>query len=232
MNKKLMKFAAVMLLLLLSSCGIKADEHPVGTTINVLKVDKKITDEDIDELPEQPVKQENVVNQEEINEHIDENTEITVEPSIPDSNNVDFNEESTELPANDLIESEIENQQKEEDKKMNMTIKIGENTFNCTLYENETTLALIDQLPLSIMMDELNGNEKYYYLQNDLPANASRPNEIHAGELMLFGTDCLVLFYENFTSSYSYTPIGYVTEADQLVDVLGNGTVQIVFDIN
>ena len=54
-------------------------------------------------------------------------------------------------------------------------------------------------------MDELNGNEKYYFMPNALPTDPERPGEIHTGDFMLYGSDCLVLFYKNFSSSYSYT---------------------------
>ena len=46
---------------------------------------------------------------------------------------------------------------------------------------------------------------------------------------MLYGDNCLVLFYESFSTSYSYTPIGYVENPDGLAVVLGSGDVQITF---
>ncbi len=78
-------------------------------------------------------------------------------------------------------------------------------------------------------MSELNGNEKYYYLSGSLPANSGRLPGIHTGDLMLYGDNCLVLFYESFSTSYSYTTIGYVENPDGLAAVLGSGDVQITF---
>ena len=42
---------------------------------------------------------------------------------------------------------------------------------------------------------------------------------------MIYGNDCLVIFYKSFTSSYSYTKIGHI---DNLPD-LGNDNVLVSF---
>ena len=80
---------------------------------------------------------------------------------------------------------------------------------------------------MTISMSELNGNEKYYYMSNPLPVNAERPGNIHAGDLMLYGSDCLVLFYESFSSGYSYTRLGRVDDSAGLAEVLGTGDVEV-----
>ena len=46
---------------------------------------------------------------------------------------------------------------------------------------------------------------------------------------MLFGSDCLVLFYESFSSSYSYTRLGSVDDPSGLAAVLGQGSVEVTF---
>ena len=78
-------------------------------------------------------------------------------------------------------------------------------------------------------MSELNGNVKYNYLPFTLPTNASNPEQIHAGDLMLYGSDCLVLFYKSFPTSYCYTPIGCIDDPSNLADVVGDGGVQVAF---
>lgn len=78
-------------------------------------------------------------------------------------------------------------------------------------------------------MQELNGNEKYHYFDSALPTNASRPTGIHTGDLMLYGNNCLVLFYEDHTTSYSYTPIGRLDDPTGLERVLGSGSADITF---
>ena len=46
---------------------------------------------------------------------------------------------------------------------------------------------------------------------------------------MLYGDSCLVLFYENFSTSYSYTPLGQIDEPNSLADAVGNGNIEITF---
>lgn len=102
-------------------------------------------------------------------------------------------------------------------------------TFTATLYENETAMAFAERLPLTASMQELNGNEKYVYLDESLPATASNPGRIQTGDIMLYGSECLVLFYEDFPTSYSYTPIGRVTDTEGLAEALGKGSASVAF---
>lgn len=79
-------------------------------------------------------------------------------------------------------------------------------------------------------MSELNGNEKYFYLSDDLPVNSERPDKINSGDIMLYGSSCVVLFYDTFATSYSYTRLGYTEDASELAAVLGSGDVRVTFE--
>lgn len=111
----------------------------------------------------------------------------------------------------------------------NMEIIVNNYSFSCRLENNPTVTALKELLPLSITMRELNSNEKYYYLDQKLPSNPQRVNQINRGDIMLFGNDCLVVFYESFTTSYSYTRIGKIDNTDNLKTALGTGNVSVTF---
>lgn len=112
---------------------------------------------------------------------------------------------------------------------MNMWMIINGHRFEVTFEDNATANAFAAQLPLTLNMEDLHSNEKHAQLPNALPTNASRANTIHNGDIMLYGSSTLVVFYKNFSSSYSYTRIGGVKQPDQLADVLGQGNVQIEF---
>ena len=113
----------------------------------------------------------------------------------------------------------------------NFKISIGEVSFNVTLENNATATAFKALLPMTIDMSEMNGNEKYYYLPGSQPTASSSPGTIHTGDLMLYGSSCVVLFYETFSSSYSYTRIGKVDTPSGLSEAVGTGNVSITFEI-
>lgn len=110
-----------------------------------------------------------------------------------------------------------------------VTVMIGGQSFQAYLYDNETTRALAEHFPLTITMNELNGNEKYHYLDTTLPTNTEAIGNIHTGDLMLYGSDCLVLFYEDFPTAYRYTRLGYLEHPEELSDVLGRGNAVVTF---
>ena len=93
---------------------------------------------------------------------------------------------------------------------------INNKEYIINLENNETVNSLINLLPMEITMNELNGNEKYIYLDNTLPTNSYNPNRINAGDVMLYGNNCLVIFYKSFDTSYSYTKIGHIDNLEDL----------------
>jgi hypothetical protein len=110
-----------------------------------------------------------------------------------------------------------------------VTLKIGDETFVATLADNPTASAFRALLPLSVSMSELNGNEKLFRLPASLPAQPSRPSSIQSGDLMLYGSNTVVLFYKSFATTYSYTRIGRIDDPAGLERALGPGGVTVTF---
>jgi hypothetical protein len=117
---------------------------------------------------------------------------------------------------------------KKADKKIIITA--GSKKFNLLLYDNEAAKKFAAMLPLTVNMSELNGNEKYCYLSEILPTKSERPAGIQKGDLMLYGSDCLVLFYESFSTSYSYTALGKIDDPEGLEKALGSRAVRVTFE--
>lgn len=124
------------------------------------------------------------------------------------------------------------NKSSEEKTDMNINLIIGDARFSATLENNGAAKSFLDMLPLEINMKELNGNEKYYYLDTGLQADSYNPNNINVGDIMLYGNDCLVLFYENFKTSYSYTKLGSIDNPEGLEEILGKNNVTVRFEKN
>ena len=106
-------------------------------------------------------------------------------------------------------------------------ININNKKLGIDLENNSTTSALIKLLPLELSMNDLNGNEKYVYLNESLPTNTYSPKHIEAGDIMLFGDNCLVIFYESFDTSYSYSKIGHIDNLPEL----GNENIDITISV-
>ena len=70
-------------------------------------------------------------------------------------------------------------------------------------------------------------HEKYYTFSDTFKTNSYTPGTIQTGDILLYKDDCLVLFYETFSSSYSYTRLGKVTSTDGLKEALGSGDVTV-----
>ena len=102
-------------------------------------------------------------------------------------------------------------------------IEINKKVYTIDLENNETVDAFVNLLPKELTMNELNGNEKYIYLDEFLPTNASNPKHINIGDVMLYGNNCLVIFYKSFDTSYSYTKIGHIDDLPNL----GNDNIQV-----
>ena len=109
-------------------------------------------------------------------------------------------------------------------------LKVNNIEYEVVLEDNDTVKDLIKLLPLNINMNELNGNEKYYYLESIVSSNPSKVGKINTGDIMLYGNDCIVIFYESFNTSYSYTRIGKIVDSNNLKENLGSGNVNVVFE--
>jgi len=116
--------------------------------------------------------------------------------------------------------------------KSRMWMTVGEQRFAITLADNAAARTFVTLLPLTLEMSDLNSNEKYASLPGALPTNASKPGTIHAGDLMLYGTDTLVVFYSTFESTYAYTRLGRVDDNANLAQVLGRHAVNVMFSQN
>ena len=110
------------------------------------------------------------------------------------------------------------NSQTETAKMDKMYATINGEKLEIKLEDNSTVSALIKELPLEVSMSDLNSNEKYAYLDNSLPTNTYSPKHIEAGDIMLFGDNCLVIFYKSFNTSYSYSKIGHINNLPELDD--------------
>ena len=98
----------------------------------------------------------------------------------------------------------------------NVNVEINNKNYTLKLEDNQTVNEFLELLPQEYTMNELNGNEKYVYINNSLTTDSYNPKHIEKGDVMLFGDNCLVIFYKSFDTPYSYTKIGHIDNLDDL----------------
>lgn len=106
-----------------------------------------------------------------------------------------------------------------------MRINISGNEYIVNLEDNDTAKLLASKLPQEFQMREKNRNEKYVYLSFTLPVDPMKSRNIEKGDVMLYGNNCLVVFYKSFETDYSYTKIGHIDN----LPTLGNDDVVMRF---
>lgn len=132
------------------------------------------------------------------------------------------------LPDNNAPESPSQNSDLMID---TIVVTVGNKKFTAILESNNTANEFKKMLPLTISMKDLNNNEKFFDFPNNLPTNASNPRTINSGDLMLWGSNTLVLFYKTFNTSYSYTRLGTIENPSGLAQALGSGNVTVTFEL-
>lgn len=165
------------------------------------------------------------------NEHAEDSETGNKEENVPGTDGNETGQENTDEAGTENGEDNPNGNETDSDMKTDsITIKIGNTTFRAVLEDNATARAFAALLPLTMTMNELNGNEKYYMLPDNLPTASSRPGRIENGDLMLYGSNCLVLFYDTFPTSYSYTRIGKIVEPDRLAAAVGKGRISVTME--
>lgn len=98
----------------------------------------------------------------------------------------------------------------------NVKIIIDERKYIIKLENSQTVKEITKLLPLELNMNELNNNEKYAYLDKSLSVKPKEINNINKGDIMIYGDNCLVIFYKSFKTNYSYTKIGHIENLPDL----------------
>ncbi len=143
-----------------------------------------------------------------------------IEKSVTDRENFNYTVENIASNPVNTISNEKDNNKSEVNNTMetitNIDVIINNKKYNAKIENNETVQIFVSRLPLEFKMNELNGNEKYVYIDTSLPINPLNPKHIECGDIMLYGNNCLVVFYKSFDTNYSYTKIGHINNLPNL----------------
>ena len=132
---------------------------------------------------------------------------------------------------NSAIEPEFDKSLTGGDGMITVNISVGDNDFTSKFYENETSRAIINSMPILVEMSDFNSQEKVATLSQTPPSSPEKtPETIHSGELYVWSGNRLVLFYTTFSNTYGgYIPIGYIEDTSNLETALGSGNVVVTF---
>jgi len=97
--------------------------------------------------------------------------------------------------------------------------------FKCTFEENETTKALLKQLPLTMTMVDLNGSEKYHTLKQPLPVKIEPVDKVRLGDILLFQDRYLAVFYKTIDPVKRYSIVGKIDNPEELQKAVGTGSI-------
>lgn len=146
-------------------------------------------------------------------------------PPVPQ---IDTSESETEQTTSSLP-ADNDDRAGGSNKMTTIQVIVNGQEFEAELQDNEAARQFTEMLPLQIDMKDLHDNEKYYYFSDDFDTADQKIKEIREGDLMIYDSRCLVLFYESFETTYPYTPLGKISDTTGLKEALGTGTVSVSF---
>ncbi|OUM68842.1 hypothetical protein PIROE2DRAFT_68647 [Piromyces sp. E2] len=101
--------------------------------------------------------------------------------------------------------------------------------FKCTFEDNETTRELVKRFPLKMTMVDLNGTEKYHTLSEPLPVRIQPVDKVRYGDILLFQSRYLAVFYDTFDPVKQYSIIGKIDNPEKLREAVGTGSITASF---
>ena len=108
-----------------------------------------------------------------------------------------------------------------------MVVSINGKSYNAKVEKNKTAKMFLEQLPLTMEMQDYNENEKFGYLYTKFKTDSKTIRKIHAGDILLYGENTLVVAFKTFKSNDTCTLIGHIEDIDEL----SNGSINIIFNV-
>ena len=106
-------------------------------------------------------------------------------------------------------------------------IRINNVDYLFELKSTEAANQIKEKLPFTVKMTNLNGNEVYHKFDDSFKKNEKSVGTINTGDIHLYKSDTLVLFYKTFSTSYQYTEVGNLVNKTNLDTVIGSGDVTV-----
>ncbi|MFT3693825.1 MAG: cyclophilin-like fold protein [Kofleriaceae bacterium] len=108
-------------------------------------------------------------------------------------------------------------------------MRVGRRVFEISSADTRAAESFASALPVTLVMADLKGREKFANLDRLLITDATKHDVIECGAVMLYGANTIVVFYKELTSTNRYTRIGRIVDTTALAEALGNDRVEVEF---
>ncbi len=127
----------------------------------------------------------------------------------------------------------LELPKQEEPNMTQITLAFNGHTYPATLADNSSAQALVQMIresggAMTVHMNEYGGWEKVGSLGRTLPSSDVQTTTA-PGDFVLYSSDQIVLFYGS--NSWAYTRLGHIDDPSGLREALGDGDVDITFQL-
>lgn len=119
---------------------------------------------------------------------------------------------------------------KEEEMKQ-IKITVGQEELYATLEDNATTAALLEQMPLTLLMEDLYGREMCYRFGADtLPYEETRSDGYEIGDIAYWPPrGSFVILYEQNGEQFERVHLGHITEGVEIFKT--TGSTEVTFEV-
>ncbi len=139
-------------------------------------------------------------------------------PSLPSEESVD---DSTNADSDRLDEKEL----------FNLYSIVNGQELKAILYNTETNRRLVSEIQrnpwLQLSCYDVDGTYKYYDLPRNYPTNTETIQSVKAGEILMDGSDRILLYYQDAELNGEYTKIGYFEDAARAAEAIGIEDIQL-----
>lgn len=113
---------------------------------------------------------------------------------------------------------------------MNITVTIGGTEYTAQFDNNAAAREVAELFPLSVDMKEWAGNNEYYAgLGKTINGTAPAATAITAGDIMLYSSRSLVIFYDSSENTAGYVKLGHISGSKNLKTALDKAGGKVAF---
>ena len=110
-------------------------------------------------------------------------------------------------------------------------ITIGNDSYMADFYESDVSKSLMEQFPLTIKMDEHQGQEYFSPLENRPYGESENTDAIVPGDITLCNSSSISIFYNQPAGSVSYVKLGHINNPEGLDSSLSRCEGRVTFEL-